>query len=93
MVAKNINDKLRRQLARLANDAATATGRKAATALRKMANKAGLRVESGGKHFRVIDSETGRSVTRIPRSPHAKPTIEAIARAIMNAAENEGDFE
>ena len=77
--------KLRRQLMRLANKAATSTGHKANTALKQMAKKAGLDVESGGKHDNVTDPTTGRSITRIPHSPHAKPTIEAIARAIIDS--------
>ena len=49
------------------------------------AKKAGLKVISGGKHLKVVDS-AGKFVTTIPHSPHAKPTIKAIADAIMHAA-------
>ncbi|HUG91440.1 MAG TPA: type II toxin-antitoxin system HicA family toxin [Planctomycetaceae bacterium] len=78
--------KRRERLARLGNQAAAQTGKKAATALKRMARQAGFDVESGGKHVKVTDPATGRTVTRIPHSPHTRATIESIARAIMQAA-------
>ncbi len=61
------------------------TGKKAATGFKKMANKAGLTVESGGKYFWVKDA-TGNAITKIPHSPANKATIKAIADDILNAA-------
>jgi hypothetical protein len=76
---------MRGKLAKIGNQAAAQTGKKAATALEKMAKKAGLNVVSGGKHMRVFD-QAGNLITTIPHSPHAKGTIKGIAEAIMNAA-------
>ena len=55
------------------------------TNMKKMANRAGLTVQSGGKHLRVFD-KAGNLVTTIPNSPHAKGTIKGIVEAIMGAA-------
>lgn len=73
------------KLAKIANQAYGAKGKQASQLLQKMAKKAGLTIESGGKHLKVMDA-SGNMVTTIPHSPHAKGTIKSIADAIMNAA-------
>jgi hypothetical protein len=73
------------KLAKIANKAYGAKGKQASQLLQKMAEKAGLTVESGGKHLKVMD-QSGNMVTTIPHSPHAKGTIKSIANAIMTAA-------
>ncbi|MCA9047346.1 MAG: hypothetical protein KDA89_01375, partial [Planctomycetaceae bacterium] len=78
-------NKLRNTLAKPGNQAAGQTGKKAATALKQMAQKAGLTVTSGGKHLRVFD-DAGNLVTTVPNSPNASGTIRGIAKAIMRAA-------
>jgi hypothetical protein len=73
------------KLSKIANQAYGAKGKQASQLLQKMANKAGLIIESGGKHLKVVDA-SGNVVTTIPHSPHSKGTIKSIASAIMNAA-------
>lgn len=79
-------NKLQQQLASLGNKAYGAKGKQASSLLQRMARKAGLEVRSGGKHLKVINPETGGTVTVIPHSPHARGTIKGIAEAIMREA-------
>jgi len=78
-------NKLYNQLVKIAGKASGAKGKQASQLLQKMANKAGLTVKPGGSHLKVFN-ESGKLVTTIPHSPHAKGTIDGISKAIIEAA-------
>ena len=62
-------------------------GSRAATQLlRRMAKKAGLEVESGGKHLTVRNPETGRLVAQIPNTIKGKGTARDIVEKILSEA-------
>ncbi len=74
--------KLLAKLETIGAKATTSTGKQAASLLRKMAEKAGLTVLSGGRHIRVVD-EAGKLVTTIPHSPASRYTIQGIVKDIL----------
>ena len=74
------------KLVRLANQAISASGRKASQMLQQLARNAGLVVEAGGKHL-TVKTAAGRVVTQIPHSVKSKYTAKAIAEAILNNAQ------
>jgi RHS repeat-associated protein len=78
-------NKLANELRALGNKAYGAKGNQARSLLVKMAKKAGLSLESGGSHLKVVDA-AGNLVTTIPHSPNSAFTIKAIATAILGAA-------
>ncbi|MCB1033917.1 MAG: type II toxin-antitoxin system HicA family toxin, partial [Acidobacteria bacterium] len=75
--------KLHQQLSGLGKKAYGASGKQASSLLQRMARKAGFEVKPGGKHLKVINPETGKTVTVIPHSPHTRGTIKSIADAIL----------
>ncbi len=74
-----------RKLATLGNQASVSKGKQGSQMLVRMAKKAGLRVESGGKHMLVFD-EGGTLITLIPHSLGPKSTGKDIARKILENA-------
>lgn len=76
--------KLLAKLETIGAKATTSTGKQAASLLRKMAEKAGFTVVSGGKHLKVVD-QAGKVVTVIPHSPAGSGTITKIVNQIMEA--------
>ena len=79
-----LNPKRRKKLRKFASQANGASGRKAATALKRMANAAGLTVVPGAKHMKVLNAAK-QIVTLIPNSPHGR-TINSIIKDIYKAA-------
>ena len=54
--------------------------------MRRMAKKAGLEVEKGGKHLTVRDPKTGKVVTQIPNTLKGTGTARDIVNKILRAA-------
>lgn len=73
------------KLQKLASAAKGSTGKAAQTRLVSLVRKAGLTVVPGGKHLKIIDPATGRTVSIIPHSPRTmsiEGTIKDIGRFI-----------
>lgn len=70
------------KLEKLGRQAAGARGKQASTILQRMAKRAGLDVLPGANHL-TVKTASGRTVTQIPHSPHAKGTIRGIVDAIL----------
>jgi hypothetical protein len=71
------------KLTKLGQKAKNLTGNAARTKIISLAEKAGLIVESGGKHLRVVD-EAGKLITTIPHSPTNPFVIKGIVDDILD---------
>lgn len=65
--------------------AITTSGRAGSQLLRRMATRAGLTVEKGGKHLTVRNPDTGKAVTPIPNTLKGKGTARDIVNKILRA--------
>ena len=74
--------RLHLELEQLGRQAVGQTGSPCRRILIRMAEKAGLRVVSGGEHLKVIDA-AGNTITVIPHSPQGRGTIQSIVNAII----------
>lgn len=78
--------KLRGEIQALGRQAAVNTGRKGTTLLRRMAERAGLRVEGGGEHL-IARTAEGMKVTTIPHSLHGSGTARRITSDVLQVLE------
>ena len=77
----------RGKLVKLGQKAITTGGRAGSKLLQRLAQRAGLSLESGGKHLTVRNPVTGKVVTQIPHTVKGKGTARDIVNKILNQLE------